>query len=107
MKTGDFRIVKKQSTYIVPTYKLANKGLVETGELRIPFVNGKEGDEQEGTISENLLVMMINHTKSLNVGNLKNKFTEDAIEHLTAALKCLIDRKIDRQERNVLGTYNK
>jgi len=47
------------------------------------------------------------YLESVNQGDLENKFTTEAIEHLRAALWNLEERQKDRVKRGVAQTYQK
>ncbi len=112
MNTRAFEVIKKGSTYKLPKYKVVDGvGLVETGEYQtIDFVKGEiDGVEfkQDGSLTDNILAMLIHHLGDLNVGDLRNRPTSMAITKLQEALFWIEERKRDRLARNVLGTYKK
>ena len=106
-----FTVLKEGASYSLPTYAVGENGLEELEDKQIiEFVKGNiEGPEfkQAGIITENLLSMLIKHLSTLNQGELRNRHTSLAITNLENALMRLEERKKDRVERGVLGTYKK
>jgi len=101
-----FKIIKNKTTYSLPIYKCDDEGIKETGEeLEIPFVSKIEG--KEGIVTESLLLMQARHLEELNVGDFENEFTTKAIEHIKEAVKLIIARREDRQNRGVFGKLEK
>lgn len=109
--TRKYAVVKLGSSYQLPIYKLTNEGLEETSHhLELNFVKGNiEGEEfrQLGVITENILSMLVEHLAYLNQGDLRNKFTTNAIDKIQEALMWIEEKKKDRSKRGVLGTYRK
>lgn len=104
-------IVKEQSTYKIPTYKVENDGLHDCGEFEIKLCKGNKEDisvfRQEGVFTESLLQVCLDYLQSVNVGNLATRDTSLAITHIEDALLRLGKRAEDRKLREVQGTYNK
>ncbi len=98
--------------YKLPTYALVpGVGLKEVTDhftTNLQFVKGKSNSpEHIGIISEDLIDVMVHHLGEINVGELQNTFTTNAIESLKSAKQSLIDRKSDREKRGVLHTNEK
>lgn len=105
------KIIEEGKTYLIPKYKLDKniKGLIKTDEsVELKWVKGDRNLDnpcvQEGIISEDLLKCVKTHLEFINVGHLKNDYTTESIEFISKAIKCLVDRKVDREERDVFGT---
>ena len=111
INTRAFEIEREGSTYNLPTYTVGENGLEQLDDMYVvEFVKGNiDGPEfrQDGIITENLLTMVAEHLKLLNVGELRNRDTSLAITHIEDAVLRLENRKRDRQMRKVLGTYKK
>jgi len=95
-------------TYELPVYKVTENGLVHIGGKDIEFCKGsKDAPAHPGFITDTLIQLLVEHLESVNQGELENKFTTTAIEHLQAALWNLEERQKDRQARGVAQTYQK
>ena len=109
----DFEIKTNGSEYILPEYRVVDgKGIEKTsGEQEIRFVRGskladEEVEKKEGTLHEHLLAMMI-HDLEFKNGLVSSNEGEQVIIKLKEALGWLRQRQIDRNKRNVQGTYQK
>lgn len=108
-------IRKKLGThsYEVPVYAITKTGLTYSHCVGLDFVRGSkvEGEnkieKQAGLIIENLIEVLIDHLKTVNVGALATDNTTSAIFNLEGALKDLQRRSKDRIERKVINTYEK
>lgn len=98
--------------YQLPEYEVAPAGLRKTGVYQeIRFVRGsKDVDENipgvEGIMHENLLAMMIadlQYKQSL----VPSRETAIVITKLQEAYLWLLQRQIDRKDRDVEGTYKR
>jgi hypothetical protein len=108
----DVVTVKKGAKYSIPKYNVVKgEGLVLTDNVQsIEFVKGSiDGDQyaQEGTTTENVLSMLIEHLGHLNQGKLRNRHTSVAITKLEEARMWIEERKRDREARGVISTYKK
>jgi len=96
------------SIYGLPMYDLTNEGLVENpNSILVHMVRGKIEDEdsnQQGTTSETMISMLIEHLSIINCGDLYNMETANAITKLQEALFWIEERKRDRDKRGVSGT---
>lgn len=107
-----FEIIEEGTTYSLPMYKVADKGIEPTGEfLPIKFVRGskiatEEVEKREGTLHEHLLSMMI-HDLKYKSSLVPSRESSLVITKLEEALGWLRQRQIDRAKRDVLGTYKK
>jgi len=102
--------VVKGASYKIPKKRITSSGLVETDEYQhIEFVKGDiDGNKfrQDGIITEGLLNMLIGHLSHLNKHpELNNIHTSNAIHKLQEALFWIEERKRDREDRGVMGTY--
>ncbi len=102
-------VVKEGASYIIPTYEVTNNGIVDGLGCTIQFCKGSTNDEnifrQEGLFTESLLYLIQIQLQSVNVGELKSEYTTEAIKNIQIALMWLNQRKMDREQRNVLTTY--
>lgn len=108
-----FEIIENGVEYALPEYKVVDgKGIEETGQsVIVKFVRGskladEEVEKKEGTLHEHLLSMMIHDLQYKN-GLVRSREGALVITKLQEALSWLRERQIDRQKRNVLGTYKK
>lgn len=98
---------KQQSSYYLPVYTLNGPGgLIQINHKHpICYVkSGFEGDPQDGIITEDVLAMLIVRLRQMNKGDLANEYNSEAIGHLKRAMEKLILRKLDREQRGVIGT---
>ncbi len=90
------------------TVEVGEKGLELSREIkRIDFVKGvtdKNGLDRPGVTAISLIECVIQHLRSVNVGDLSNRDTSIAITHLEDAQLRLVNRAMDRQRRQVLFT---
>ena len=95
-------------TYELPCFEVGMSGLRYHSSQGISFCKGsKDTPVHPGFITESLIQLCKMHLESVNQGELENKFTTTAIEHLQAALWNLEERQKDRQDRGVAQTYQK
>lgn len=103
--------ITEKSTYLVPTYKVTNEGLVDNGDEFITFCKGNKEDEslfrQSGYFTETLIAVAKRYLEENNVGELASRETSTAVTKLDEALMWLNKRAEDRQLRGVQGTYKK
>lgn len=109
----DFKIIEEGSQYELPCYEVVDgQGIIEVEEtVKINFVRGSKlkGENVErrtGTLHEHLLSMQISDLE-FKYSLVPSDDTKQALYHLKSALMWLRQRQIDRQKRNVLGTYQK
>lgn len=100
------------ATYLCHRYKVGGEGLEDVdGAFEIQFVKGAKNDpnvfSQEGVVTESLLTVCKRYLEDVNIGDLKNEYTTNAIAHIEAALKKLQQRAEDRKNRSVQNTYKK
>lgn len=111
--------------YNVPVYTVIDgEGIrlareVNTSEIKIPdmlyiqMVRGSKLDEEnkevkyDGVLVEQLIAVCIDHLETVNVGELKNEYTEAAIDALKEVGLFLLVRETRRKEKQTLGTYQK
>lgn len=114
MKTINLRKFTKigSSAYYLPMYELVEgEGLVELEDKTrcigpLDFVKGGD-NPHKGIVTEGLLSALIDHLNELNTGDLRNRHTSVVITKLEEALFWIEERKRDRANRGVSGTYNK
>lgn len=108
---NEFKIVEEGTQYLIPEYRVVDgQSIVETGNhLPVNFVRGSKLKDEEvprrdGTLHEHLLSVVIHDLKH------KNKLVPSregslVITNLEQAMHWLIQRQIDRKQREVEGTY--
>lgn len=103
--------VQKGATYQMPIYAVTSEGLKVKGAKALRFVKGNKVDEsvfrQSGVITIDLLNVAKAYLSDVNVGNLWNIETVQAIDYITKAIDILEARQKDRISRNVKDTYQK
>lgn len=114
---SDKAVFKKTEAhnYNVPLYTIVEgKGIDLTADsLTIQFVRGSKVEDEnilpkiDGVLVEQLLAVCIDHLKAVNVGELKNSYTDAAIDALEEAGLFLEARENKRKKENTLGTYKK
>lgn len=110
----DFEILTEGCRYSLPVYEVVDgKGIqrIPGQKVMIPFVRGskladEEVERQEGTLHEHLLATMIHDLKFKN-GLVPSREGALVITKLEEAQHWLRQRQVDRQKRNVVGTYKK
>jgi len=99
------------ATYIVPTYKVTNEGIVDGQGLTMFFCKGNKEDEsvlrQEGVFTETLIQTAKQYLESVNVGEMASRDTSMVITKLDEALMWINKRSEDRKLRGVQATYQK
>ena len=115
MLKDDFEVVEDGATYIVPIYKATSEGLKEvmdTGKKDDPFQNqiinfvraeNNLNSANVGTLHEHLLKVMIYDLKIKNQ-HVRSRETYIAITKMEEAYNVLLQRQIDRTDREVIGT---
>lgn len=110
---NNFGIVEEGTQYELPQYKVVEgKGLEEVSSpLLVNFVRGSKLGEEEvpkrtGTLHEHLLSMMIHDLRYKN-SLVPSEEGTMAIINLQEAYLWLLQRQIDRKQRQVEGTYKK
>lgn len=105
------QIVKPSATYNIPTFRVEDGEIVDGIGEDIYFCKGSTSDKeifrQEGVFVESLIKLAAVHLESINVGQLENNDTKQAIIKLEEALMWLGKRAEDRKLREVQGTYAK
>ena len=107
-----FGVVRGGSFYKLPVFEIkTGEGLTITEDkYDIRFVKGSKDDEQiyrqSGIRIADLLAMCAHHLESVN-NDVPNGHTEEAIVKITDALNLLETRRKDRENRDVVDTYNK
>jgi len=95
--------------YRLPTYFVTKEGLHDGVGVNIKFCKGNKADptafRQEGIISESLVELAARHLEDVNVGDLKDECTTEAIAYLRSALAELQARQAKRRAAGVQGTY--
>lgn len=98
----------------MPIFTVGKNGIELTeNALQIDFVRGsKVVDENkvpklDGILCEQLIGIVIDRLQKFNQGDLRTKETSVTITKFEEGLLWLLKRTIDRQSRNVLGTYKK
>lgn len=103
------KTVEAGRTYEVTLKSVTNEGIKETGKTEIKFCKGAKDDEkiprQEGIFVEDLLEVGLDYLKSVNVGELKDAASSEAIRRIEKALAALAARKAKRQKAGVHQTY--
>lgn len=106
-------VVREEGTcYELPTFWVGKDGLEEAQvSTKITFVRGSKAAEDNvkpvaGVLHEHLLTMMIMDLKHKHE-LVPSEFTEQAIDHLQAALFALETRQSARKKDGTLNTYNK
>lgn len=109
----EFEIVEEGHEYNLPVYEVVEgKGIQELdGAHTVQFVRGsKDPDDNDskkvGTLHEHLLSMMI-HDLKYKQNEVPSRETALTITSLQQAYHWLLQRQIDRVNRNVEGTYKK
>lgn len=110
----DFEILTEGCRYSLPVYEVVDEiGIQRTRgqKVLITFVRGskladEEVEKQAGTLHEHLLSVMIHDLKFKN-GLVPSREGGLIITKLEEALHWIRQRQIDRQKRNVVGTYQK
>lgn len=92
--------------YIIQSITNENQGGFMTC---INYQHGARKDPNAiyGVLDEDLLEMVRDRLTGFQQGDFSCKENSDALYHVTEALKCMNRRKIDRANRDVLGTYRK
>lgn len=97
--------------YMLPTYKVTDDGLKFVDYVKLKFCKGNKSDpsvfRQDGYFTESLIQVAKMYLEDVNVGDLKNPDTEQAILKLEEALMWIGKRAKDREIRGVQGTYQK
>lgn len=94
--------------YELPVFHVTENGLEQIDSESIQFCKGsRRVPDHQGFITETLLELCRVHLESVNQGELENKFTTEAIEHIRLALWNLEERQKDRIKRDVAQTYEK
>lgn len=110
----DFSIIEEGTQYELPQYEVIDGvGIqrVEGPGVLINFVRGsklkdEEVEQRTGTLHEHLLAMMIHDLQYKN-SLVPSKEGSLVITKLQEALGWLRQRQVDREQRNVVGTYKK
>jgi len=113
----DVRTIEQGHHYQVPQYQLAGLDSTEILEslpsqpLDIKFVRGSVSKDDNtlpktGTLHEHLLVVMIQDLRYKNA-LVPSTQTTMVIQKLEEAYDLILERKSDRTNRGVLGTYEK
>lgn len=108
----NFGIAEQGTRYTLPVYEVQDgKGIVEVGEMTLPFVRGskladEEVERREGTLHEHLLACMIHDLKYKNM-LVPSREGSLVITKLEEALLWLTERQIQRKLAGVDGTYQK
>lgn len=104
-------VIKEGASYLLPTYEVTNNSIVDGLGSMIHFCKGSTNDEnifkQEGMFTESLLTVVKLYLESVNVGEMKTEYTTEAIKNIQLALMWIDQRRIDRENRKILGTYQK
>lgn len=96
--------------YSVPVYAITNAGLYKVNDAHLALVRGSKEimeNNQEGFITEDLVAVIIEYLKSVNVGELASRETSTAITNFEQGLMWLEKRAKDRAKRGVQATYKK
>ena len=108
-KPTELTVVKEGAEYIVPTYFVTEQGLQDGAGLTIKFCKGSRDDEniprQEGVVTESMIELCLQSIVSVNIGQLRDEYSERAVMHIKEALKAVQERQADRRSRGVQGTY--
>lgn len=105
----DISTSKKGASYMVPFYFVQTGiGLVHAGFKEIKFVKGVKDNEsmfrQDGFMTETLLTVSNEYLKDVQVGDLVDEDTQDAMNHITLALQALSRRAEKRRLAGVQAT---
>jgi len=96
---------------VLPMYEVTNEGIVDLQPITLHFCKGNTKDDsrprQVGVFTESIVMAAIEHLKSVNVGELADVRTAQAIAYFEVGLICISQRAQERKERNVQGTYEK
>lgn len=99
------------SSYLLPTYKVTNEGIVDGEGLTLKFCKGNRQDEsafrQEGLFTETIIQTAKAYLESVNVGGMATRETSMAITKLDEALMWIEKRTQDRILRDVQATCQK
>lgn len=97
-----------------PTKAEDDRWIVDvSSNLLINMLRGSKIEDEnvlpkiDGVLVEQLLAVCIDHLKAVNVGELKNSYTDAAIDALEEAGLFLEARENKRRKENTLGTYKK
>ncbi len=100
----------EKSQYILPTFSVGENGLEPEGEMLLQFVKGNKADasayRQDGITTESLLHALKDHLQFATAA-VPSEIGEQTLHHVSEALRLTIQRRIDRENRGVLGTYEK
>lgn len=104
-------VIEDAWTYLVPIYGIGPDGLEFVGQKVITLCRGDKNNPENprltGMLTETLLTVAASYLVMVNVGDLKNENTSEAIGHIQKALDALVLRAKERQERGVQGSYEK
>ncbi len=105
------QVVKPSAVYNLPTFRVEDGEIVDGLGEDVYFCKGSTSDSevfrQEGFFPESLIKLVAIHLESVNIGQLENNDTKQAIIKLEEALMWLGKRAEDRKLREVQGTYAK
>lgn len=104
-------VIEPKATYLIPTFKVTNEGMVDGDGFLLKFCKGNKEDEnvlrQEGFFTETVIAAAKKYLEENNVGELATRETSMVITKLDEALLWIGKRAADRAARGVQGTYQK
>lgn len=108
----DFEVIEEGHKYALPVYEVNEDGIKLTGDKQlVHFVRGSKDldsphKRRNGTLHEHLICMMIADLQHKN-NQVPSRETSMMITCLQEAHHWAIQRQVDRQKREVQGTYKK
>jgi len=110
MDLTEFKTHRHGASYLLPVYEVEfGRGLIHIEDKMLDFVKGSKDNpaifRQPGFVTEELLAVCKQYLVDVNVGDLEDPDTQDAIVYIEEALKALQRRADKRKAAGVQGTY--